>query len=287
VSETPQPAAGTLAPGDGAAATYLDRIMPDVLRRLEERRSRVPVEVLRAEVSPGSRPSFAAALRAPGLSLIAEVKRHSPSKGPIRPGLDVRQVVSAYENAGARAISVLTEKDHFRGSLSDLLTAAQHTTLPLLRKDFLVDPYQIYEASAFGASAVLLIARLLGDEALARLSGLAFELGLDVLLEVHDSAELQRALAVEGAIVGVNNRDLASFRVSLDTTLRLAPAVPPGRILVGESGIGTHAEVETLASSGVDAVLVGETILRSPDLGSAVRALMEPVPPVAVRPAGH
>jgi len=267
-----------------AGGTYLDRIVPDVLRRLTERRSRVPLAVLQADVNPGSRPSFAAALKAPGISLIAEVKRHSPSKGPIRPNLDVRQVATAYERAGARAISVLTEQDHFRGSLADLLTAAQSTSLPLLRKDFVIDHYQVYEAAAFGASAVLLIARLLDDGQLDRLSGLAFDLGLDVLLEVHDSEELQRALAISGAIVGVNNRDLSTFEVSLQTTVELAALVPSGRVLVGESGIGRHDEVERLAAHGVDAVLVGETLLRSPDLDEAVRALLEPVPLVATRP---
>ena len=252
-----------------AGGTYLDRIVPDVLRRLEERRSRVPQAVLQAEARPGNRPSFAAALQAPGISLIAEVKRHSPSKGPIRPSLDVRQVVTAYERAGARAISVLTEQDHFRGSLADLLTAAQSTSLPLLRKDFVLDAYQVYEAAAFGASAVLLIARLLDDGQLDRLSGLAFEMGLDVLLEVHDSEELQRALAIQGAIVGVNNRDLSTFDVSLETTVKLAASTPLDRVLVGESGISRHDEVERLAAHGVDAVLVGETLLRSPDLDAS------------------
>ncbi len=268
----------------GQGGTYLDRIVPEVLRRLEERRSLVPLEVLRADIRPGERPSFAAALRTPGVSLIAEVKRHSPSKGPIRPDLDVRQIVGAYERAGAAAISVLTEKDHFRGSLSDLLTAAGSTSLPLLRKDFVLDAYQVYEAAAFGASAVLLIARLLDDSRLEELSALAFELGIDVLLEVHDSAELQRALAIEGAIVGVNNRDLSTFEVSLDTTVRLAASVPPGRILVGESGISRYEEVESLAAHGVDAVLVGETLLRSPDLEEAVRSLVRPALRVADRP---
>jgi indole-3-glycerol phosphate synthase len=265
------------------APTYLDRIVPSVMRRLEERKSRLPLAELRAMAKPVARPSFAAALAAPGLSLIAEVKRASPSKGPIRPDLDVAQVVTAYQRAGASAISVLTEQDHFAGSLADLRTAAARTQLPLLLKDFVVDPYQVHEASAFGASAVLLIARLLDDSRLRRLAGLAFELGLDVLLEVHDSVELRRALAIQGAIVGVNNRDLSTFRVSLDTTLHLAGSVPQARILVGESGISEHSEIERLAAHGVDAVLVGETLLRASDIEVAVRALMEPVPQVVAK----
>ena len=277
-------AAARVAAASGRS-TYLDRIVPSVLRRLDERKSSVPLEELRAaaerQVVVGARAAFAAALAAPGVSLIAEVKRASPSKGPIRPALDVGEMVGAYEAAGARAVSVLTEQDHFAGSLEDLCTAAGRTSLPLLRKDFILDGYQIYEARIFGASAVLLIAALLDDHHMAELAALAFDLGMDVLLEVHDAAEMARALALDGVIVGINNRDLRSFTVSLETTVELAGLVPAGRLLVGESGIREHTEVEKLASCGVDAVLVGETILRSPDVRAAVRALMEPIPAVA------
>lgn len=267
----------------GVTGTYLDRIVPLVLRRLEERRAQVPVARLRAMQHQGARPSFAEAIRTPGLSLIAEVKRASPSRGAIRPDLDVAELVGAYEAAGARAVSVLTEQDHFAGSLDDLRLAAAHTALPLLRKDFILDAYQIHEARVFGASAVLLIAALLGDDQLARLSGLAFELGLDVLLEVHDRTEMQRALAVPGVIVGINNRDLRSFEVSLDTSVQLAPLVPPERLLVGESGILARADVERLAAAGVDGVLVGETVVRGSDPRVAIRELMEPLPATVVR----
>ena len=265
------------------APTYLDRIVPAVLRRLEERRHRLPEAELAGMAAAGPRPSFAEAVGAPGVSLIAEVKRASPSKGAIRPGLDVGQVVRTYETSGARAISVLTEQDHFRGSLDDLRAAAECTGLPLLRKDFVVDAYQIHEARVFGASAVLLIAALLADDHLHRLAGLAFDLGLDVLLEVHDAAETARALQVPGAVVGVNNRDLRTFDVSLDTTAALAGLVPRDRLLVGESGIGTHADVTRLAACGVDAVLVGESILRSADMGAAIRSLLDPLPVVTER----
>jgi len=267
-----------------AAPTYLDRIVPAVVRRLEERKRRQSQADLEAMTAPDREGSFAAALREPGVSLIAEVKRSSPSKGPIRPGLRVGPLVEAYEMNGARAVSVLTEEDHFGGSLEDLREAAARTRLPLLRKDFIVDPYQIHEARVYGASAVLLIAALLDDAQLEKLAGLAGRLSLDVLLEVHDEAELTRALTVNEAIIGINNRDLRTFEVSLETTVRLAGLVPRGRLLVGESGIRGHGQVVRLASSGVDGVLVGESILVSADVGEAIAALMVPAPPVTPRP---
>jgi indole-3-glycerol phosphate synthase len=168
---------------------YLDRIVPAVLRRLEERRDRLPLDELRAVESVGPRPSFAAAIASPGVSLISEVKRASPSKGPIRPDLEVATLVADYEAGGAQAISVLTEGDFFLGGLADLRLAAATTTLPLLRKDFIVDEYQLYEAQRFGASAVLLIAALLDDSRLLELMQMVDSLGLDVLLEVHDEPQ--------------------------------------------------------------------------------------------------
>jgi indole-3-glycerol phosphate synthase len=303
----PAQAAGTAARGApaGAAAErgtqsarppagtgmYLDRILPSVLHRLEARKRQVPPERLEALPTP-LRPSFVAALRAPGISLIAEVKRASPSKGPIRPELEVGPLVQAYEAAGARAISVLTEQDHFLGSPEDLRAAVAVTGLPVLRKDFILDGYQIHEARAWGASAVLLIAALLSDAALDRLTGLALDLGLDVLLEVHDRQEMTRTLRLKGAaperlVIGVNNRDLRTFAVSLETTMDLAGLVPPDRLLVSESGIWTHADVERLAARGVDGLLVGESLLREPDVGAAVRGLMRPLPPVVQRSMVH
>ncbi|MBN1632234.1 MAG: indole-3-glycerol phosphate synthase TrpC [Thermoleophilia bacterium] len=261
----------------------MDRIVPAVIARLDERKRRLPEAELAALAGPGARPSFAAAVAAPGVSLIAEVKRASPSKGAIRPDLDVGEVVRAYEANGARAVSVLTEQDHFQGSLDDLRAAAVATRLPLLRKDFIIDPYQIHEARAFGASAVLLIAALLPDDRLRTLAGLAFDLGLDVLLEVHDVTEMARALSLERVVIGVNNRDLRTFTVSLETTVGLAGMVPGNRLLVGESGIAGHGDVQTLAAFGVDAVLVGESLLRETDVGAAVRGLMVPVPGVSQR----
>jgi indole-3-glycerol phosphate synthase len=215
--------------------------------------------------------------------VIAEVKRFSPSKGPIRPDLDVARLVGAYEAGGAAAVSVLTEADHFGGSLADLEDAAHHTRLPLLRKDFVLDPYQLFEARVCGASAVLLIAAILDERTLRALSTLAQDLGLDVLLEVHDGIELTRALDVGAAIVGINNRDLRTFEVSLDTSLRLAGLVPHGTVLVAESGIADRSDVERLAAAGIDAVLVGESLLRQAEVAVAVSALARPAAVVARR----
>ena len=281
------PAGASSGAGDGmppGGPTYLDRIVPSVIARLEERKRRIPLHELEAVAAQGPRPSFAEALRAPGVSLIAEVKRASPSKGPIRLGLEVGALVTAYEDAGARAVSVLTEEQHFLGGPDDLRAAAAVTRLPLLRKDFILDEYQIFEARAWGADAVLLIAALLPDETLRRLARLAMELGLDTLLEVHDRSEMIRALQVEGVIIGINNRDLRTFTVSLNATLGLAYLVPPERLLVSESGIWTHADVNRLAACGVNGVLVGESLLRNPDVRTAVTQLMNPVPAVARRP---
>jgi len=255
---------------------YLDKIVPRVLSRLEERRARRSLEDLKAMDAVAARASFAEAIGADGVSLIAEVKRASPSKGTIRPDLEVGPLVSGYEAAGARAVSVLTEEDFFLGSLDDLSRAAAATSLPLLRKDFVLDEYQLHEAKVYGASAVLLIAALLDDERLRVFAELADDLGLDVLLEVHDAAEMERGLAVERAVLGVNNRDLRTFEVSLETTEGLATLVPAGRLLVSESGINTRADVKRLASAGVDAVLVGESLLRGDDPGAAVRGLLDP-----------
>jgi indole-3-glycerol phosphate synthase len=221
-------------------------------------------------------PSFAAAVAAPGISLIAEVKRRSPSRGPIRPELDVAELVAGYEAAGARAVSVLTEEDFFGGGLDDLRVAREGTRLPLLRKDFVIDVYQIHEARVYGASAVLLIAGLLDDGKMRELAAAASDLGLDVLVEVHDAPQMARALEVETAILGVNNRDLHTFSVSLATTAQLAGLVPKGRLLVSESGVETRDDMDRLAALGVDAVLVGEAILREARPDRVVRALLTP-----------
>jgi indole-3-glycerol phosphate synthase len=263
--------------------TYLDRILPSVVSRLEARKLRVPLKELEATAAPRHRVSFADALRSPEVALIAEVKRASPSKGPIRPGLEVGPLVKAYEVSGVRALSVLTEEEFFQGGSEDLRAAVAAARLPVLRKDFIVDEYQVHEARAWGADAVLLIAALLTDRELRRLARMALDLDLDVLLEVHDRGELERAVPLAEVIIGVNNRDLRTFAVSLATTLELAALVPPERILVSESGIWTHEDVAQLAASGVNAVLVGESLLRSPDVGTAVEELMRPAQVAAPR----
>jgi indole-3-glycerol phosphate synthase len=261
--------------------SYLDAIIPDVRRRLAERKTRVSQAEVEKMSAPGPRRPFVESLSVPGVSVIAEVKRFSPSRGAIRPQLDVGPVVAAYEAGGAAAVSVLTEGDHFGGSLADLQEAAAHTALPLLRKDFIVDPYQVYEARAYGASAVLLIAAALDDRTMHSLSALAGDLGLDVLLEVHDEREMARALEVGGVAIGINNRDLHTFEVSLETSLRLARLVPAGRLLVSESGVRDRADVEELASAGIDAVLVGESLLK--EGGTALSALVHPILAVSPR----
>lgn len=260
----------------GAGPTYLDRIIPLVWQRLDERRRSLSQPELESMPGPGPRPCFAAVVGARGVSLIAEVKRASPSKGMIRPDLDVQSLVGKYEGAGARAVSVLTEQDHFLGNLEDLRAAVSASSLPVLCKDFMLDEYQIHEARVYGASAILLIAALLTDEQLASMADLAAHLGLEVLLEVHDAGELDRALRVERAVIGINNRDLRTFEVSLATTERLAPRVPSDRLVVGESGIWTHDDVMRLEAVGVDGLLVGESLLRGEDIEKAIRELMRP-----------
>jgi indole-3-glycerol phosphate synthase len=185
----------------------------------------------------------------------------------------VAAIVRAYERGGADALSILTEERHFDGSLTDLRAARDATTLPLLRKDFIVDPYQLYEAAAAGADAVLLIVAALEPEALSGLHQRAHALGLDVLVEVHDRAELEAALAIEPAIVGINNRDLRDFSVDVGRTLALLPAIPPGTIVVSESGLDSRERLQELSDAGVHAVLVGEALMRAPDPQAALRAL--------------
>lgn len=227
----------------------------------------------RAAGSPPAR-DFARALSGGGeVALIAECKRRSPGAGEIRPDLDPAALVAAYQAAGARALSVLTDELYFGGSLDDLGAARRATTIPVLRKDFTLDPLHVVEARSAGADAILLIVRVLADEELGLLLRLAGELGMAALVEAHDAEEVARALGAGARILGVNNRDLSTFRTDLDTTLRLLDGIPRDVVVVSESGIGTRADVERLAAAGVDAVLVGETLLRASDPGSAAAEL--------------
>jgi indole-3-glycerol phosphate synthase len=216
---------------------------------------------------------FRGALAAPGLSVIAEHKRSSPSAGVIRADLELSDVVSAYERGGASALSILTEESRFGGNLADLAAARRASSLPILRKDFVVEEYQVHEALAAGADAILLIVAALPTGPLLRLHALATQLGLATLIEVHDGIELETARELAPEIVGINNRDLTTLKVDLNRTYELLDSVPPGALVVAESGFRERSELERLSAAGVDAVLIGETIMRAPDLEVACRAL--------------
>jgi indole-3-glycerol phosphate synthase len=256
---------------------FLARMRPLQEQRVREARARRSAAAL--EALAGKRPApkdFAAALRrgASGpVRLIAEVKKASPSAGPIREG-DPLFFARAMAGGGAAAISVLTEERHFGGSLDDLARVAAGVPVPVLRKDFLVDPYQLLEARASGASAALLIVALLSDAELAAMLREAAALGLGALVEVHDAPELERALAAGAAIVGINNRNLGTLTVDVGTTYLLRPRVPADRVVVSESGQRTRADLERLAAAGVDAALVGEAIMRAEDVEGQVRELL-------------
>ena len=245
---------------------------------IAERSAQRPLEAVReaALAQPEAR-GFAQALRARralGLpAVIAEVKKASPSKGLIRPDFDPAAIARSYEAGGAACLSVLTDIDYFQGSDAYLQQARAACALPVLRKDFTIDEYQVYEARALGADCILLIVAALDDRRMAELTVLALDLGMDVLVEVHDLDELERALQVPAPLLGINNRNLRTFDVSLDTTLALRDAVPGDRILVTESGISTRADVAKMREAGVHAFLVGEALMRQRDPGVALREL--------------
>lgn len=245
--------------------------------RVEQRKNALPLEHLKA--SPEAAPrGFAKALARPAaVNVIAEFKRRSPSRGIIREDLEPADVARAYERGGAAALSVLTEEDHFGGSLQDLRAARAATALPALRKDFVVDPYQVWEARAAAADAVLLIVAALDDRALATLLAAAKETGLDALVEVHDRAELERALRHDVRLVGVNNRDLRTMAVRLETSLSLASAIPDDVVAVAESGLRTAEDLTRLRDAGFDAFLIGEHLMQAPDPGDALQALIQGV----------
>jgi indole-3-glycerol phosphate synthase len=252
----------------------LEQLLEATRERVEERKRARPLAELERVVTPEveGRP-FSEALSRPGTSVIAEYKRRSPSAGAIREGAGVAEVLRAYERGGAAALSVLTEIDHFGGSLDDLTEARSTSDLPILRKDFTIDPYQLYEAKAAGADAVLLVVGALEPQDLGALHGIARGLDLDALVEVHDEAELEAALEHDVDVIGINNRDLTDFSVDIQRTFDLLSDVPAGKTVVSESGIHAREQVEELESVGVDAVLVGEALMRAPDPEAAVREL--------------
>lgn len=252
----------------------LDELIDATRDAVARRKQSVPLSELVSQhgTRAGARP-FKEALVRPGLSLIAEFKRRSPSVGEIRPGAEVGEIVSAYEHGGASALSVLTEERGFGGSLEDLRAAREASRLPILRKDFVVDIYQLHEAAVYGADAILLIAAALDDEELIELYAESRQLDLDAVIEVHDEDDLERALEIDPEVIGINNRDLRDFKVDTATTGELMTDVPAGITIVAESGFSTRDQLEELDRIGVDAVLIGEALMRADDPGEATREL--------------
>jgi indole-3-glycerol phosphate synthase len=252
----------------------LGEIVARTRQKLRERQAALPLEQLLAMTTAGDRRAFGHAVSRAQVNVIAEFKRRSPSRGAIRQDVEPDDVAVAYEAAGAAALSVLTDEDFFGGSAEDLRRARGATLLPVLRKDFIVDPYQVWEAAALGADAVLLIVAALTDPELGVLLETTAGAGLEALVEVHDREELARALAVGARIVGVNNRDLRTMEVRLETALELAPAIPDDVVAVAESGIRTGADVKRLRAAGYDAFLVGEQLMRAGDPGLGLAVLL-------------
>ena len=254
----------------------LDKIVASKRVEIEAAKRARPADALQAELADAPEPrDFAAALATPGeVSLLAEVKKASPSKGVIREDFDPVAIAKTYEQHGARAISVLTDEPYFQGHLDYLRDVRRAVSLPVLRKDFIIDRYQLLEARVAGADAVLLIAECLDDCNLRALHNEAIELGLAPLVELYEPENLPRVLEAGAILVGIHNRDLRTFEVDLNHTVRLAAQIPDECIIVGESGIRTPEDVQRMRSAGVDAILVGESLMASADIGAAVDALL-------------
>ena len=258
----------------------LKKIVQRKLVEISERSGHTPLEGLAAmvtEASPvrGFADALADKIAVGKAGVIAEIKRASPSKGVLREDFQPAAIASSYASAGATCLSVLTDVDFFQGSDAYLRQARAACTLPVIRKDFIIDPYQVYEARVIGADCILLIVACLNDTQLRELNDLAHRLGMDVLIEVHDEAELQRALRVANRLIGINNRNLRTFEVRLDTTLRMLEQVPADRLLITESGIHSREDVALMRSHGVHAFLVGESFMRAADPGEKLQELFE------------
>lgn len=253
----------------------LDVICEHKRAEVERQKALVPVETLLERIEQ-VRPArdFRTAVRKPGMSLIAEIKRVSPSKGVLVENMDPVEFAAVYEAAGASVVSVLTDGEFFKGSLDDLTAVHQNVAIPCLRKDFIIDEYQIYEARAAQADAILLIVRILSDQRMKDYLALAHKLGMSALVETHDAAEIGRALGAGAHIIGINNRDLATFEVDIRTTLELRKLVPGGNALVSESGIHTRRDVRLLEDGGIDAILVGEALVTSKNIRGKIRELL-------------
>lgn len=245
---------------------------------VEERQAVATIDALDSHAKYQSAPrGFEAALRRKaetGFALIAEIKKGSPSKGLIRPDFHPAAHASAYERGGATCLSVLTDAPYFQGHEDYLMEAREAVRLPVIRKDFMIDPWQVAESRAIGADAILIIVAALDDVLMAEIEAAAIERGMDCLVEVHNEAEMERATRLKSRLIGVNNRDLRRFVTDLAVTERLAPLAPAGSLLVSESGINTHADLERLAGCGAHTFLVGESLMRQPDVEAATRALL-------------
>ena len=265
-----------------STGTILDKIVRAKKQEVERLRKEISVEELEGRIASQPPPrSLSRALTQEGISLIAEVKKASPSRGVLAPDFDPAALARTYARNGAAAISVLTESPHFQGSpehLKAIKDALGSDCPPVLRKDFIFDPLQVHESRAWGADAVLFIAAILSQEQIGELISLGRELGMECLVEVHNEAEIERALKGGAEIIGINNRDLATFQVDLETTRRLRPLIPEGRPVVAESGIFNGEHVARLVEWGVDAILVGEALVTAPDVGAKVRELIAPIP---------
>jgi indole-3-glycerol phosphate synthase len=254
--------------------TILDKIVADKKRDVAQQKRSVPLASLKERIARHKPLDFKGALLGNDLKLIAEIKKASPSKGLLCPDFKPVEMAQIYAQNGAAAISVLTEVNYFQGSLEYLAAIREKVNLPLLRKDFIFDEYQIYETAVYGADALLLIAGILSPKQLAKLIELSHSLGLACLVEVHDEAEVEKALQSGAEIIGINNRDLKTFKTDIETTRRLRALVPRGKIVVSESGISSHEDMKRLKMWGVDAALIGEALVTSKDIASRIKEML-------------